>query len=233
VDLKEEHRTLSLREPEIELAGETVRLLPECALYWASSKTVIIADLHLGKSSSMRAESIPIPEGTTNEDLCRLDSLLTRTGARRLLILGDVVHARLGLTGELRQRLEIWRSSWRQVSVLVVRGNHDKHAGELPKKLAVCYQDAPLYEVPFAFSHYPGRFENFYNLAGHVHPAVKLAGAGGQSERLPCFLFGERSGVIPAFGTLTGNLTVRPTAGERVFVVADQQVLQVSGGVVE
>jgi metallophosphoesterase superfamily enzyme len=64
-------------------------------------------------------------------------------------------------------------------------------------------------------------------LAGHLHPAVALGGPGRQRERLPCFLFGPRRGILPAFGSFTGAATVRPTAGERVFVVAGDEVLQV------
>jgi metallophosphoesterase superfamily enzyme len=66
-----------------------------------------------------------------------------------------------------------------------------------------------------------------YALAGHIHPAVRLTERGGQSLRLPCFWFGARVGVLPAFGAFTGSARVRPRAGDQVFVVADGEVIGV------
>jgi hypothetical protein len=47
--------------------------------------------------------------------------------------------------------------------------------------------------------------------------------------RLPCFHFGERVGVLPAFGEFTGMHAVRRAAGERIFVVAGDAVRQLPG----
>ena len=65
-----------------------------------------------------------------------------------------------------------------------------------------------------------------YALAGHVHPAVRLRGEG-ESLRLPCFWFGARYGVLPAFGAFTGTAEVRPREGDQVFVIAEDEVLRV------
>ncbi|MGB3619143.1 MAG: phosphoesterase, partial [Catalinimonas sp.] len=65
-----------------------------------------------------------------------------------------------------------------------------------------------------------------YALAGHLHPAVRLNG-GGASLRLPCYWFGAQQGLLPAFGAFTGTATVRPRAGDGVFVIAEEQVMQV------
>ena len=67
-------------------------------------------------------------------------------------------------------------------------------------------------------------------LAGHIHPAISLAGPGRQRERLPCFLFGERIGLLPAFGDFTGGATVRPRPGDRVFGVAGDEVVPIRTG---
>jgi metallophosphoesterase superfamily enzyme len=65
-------------------------------------------------------------------------------------------------------------------------------------------------------------------LAGHIHPAISLSGPGGQHERLPCFLFGERIGLLPAFGGFTGGATVRPRRGDRVFALAGEEVVLIT-----
>ena len=65
----------------IELAGESVSLLPERAIYWPREGALIVADLHWGKAASFRAAGVPIPSGTTSADLARLNRALDRTGA--------------------------------------------------------------------------------------------------------------------------------------------------------
>jgi metallophosphoesterase superfamily enzyme len=63
-------------------------------------------------------------------------------------------------------------------------------------------------------------------MAGHLHPAVRLAGRGGQSLALPCFYFGHAYAVLPAFGDFTGTALVSPRPGERVVVVADDTLIE-------
>ncbi len=51
---------------------------------------------------------------------------------------------------------------------------------------------------------------------------------GRQRLKLPGFWFGPRVGVLPAFGEFTGGAVVTPRPGDRVFVVAGDQVVPVS-----
>src|SRR5919112_4797670 len=78
------------------IAGEQIYLLSERAIYWPGASTLVVADLHWGKASTFRAVGIPIPIGTTSDDLARLDSALQRTQARRMVVLGDLFHAKAG-----------------------------------------------------------------------------------------------------------------------------------------
>src|ERR671921_286637 len=78
------------------IAGEQIYLLPERAIFWPGASTLVVADLHWGKASTFRAVGIPIPIGTTSDDLARLDSALQRTHARRMVVLGDLFHAKAG-----------------------------------------------------------------------------------------------------------------------------------------
>jgi metallophosphoesterase superfamily enzyme len=112
------------------------------------------------------------------------------------------------------------------VQVQVVRGNHDRHAGDAPADLGFEPVEEPFPDGPFRLKHFPDPEPDGYVLAGHLHPAVQLRG-GGERLRLPCFYFGARVGILPSFGALTGSATVRPRMGDRVFVVADGEVLEV------
>jgi DNA ligase-associated metallophosphoesterase len=218
----------------ISLAGESVTLLAERALFWEGAGTLLAADVHLGKAAAFRAAAIPLPGGTTTAALVRLTSALARTGARRLVLLGDFFHARSGRAVRTLAAIAEWRERHADLEILLVRGNHDRGAGDPPREWRFDCRDEPWAETPFAFRHYPEQpadpAENSpgYVLAGHLHPAVALAGPGRQRERLPCFLFGERVGILPAFGDFTGGAAVRPRPGDRVFAVAGDEVVPIA-----
>ena len=214
-------------EAEIVVAGETLRLLPERAVWWPARDTLFVADAHWGKAATFRASGIFVPRGTTLEGLSRLDSALQRTEARRIVFLGDYLHARQGRVRGTLGALAAWRDAHADIELLLVRGNHDRGAGDPPCETGVECVDPPVLEPPFVLSHHPGSSANGYVLAGHVHPAVRLAGRGRQRARLPCFWFTAGGAVLPAFGDFTGTAVVQPQAGDRVFVVATERVVEI------
>jgi DNA ligase-associated metallophosphoesterase len=213
----------------VELAGETVRLLPERALWWPRAEALLVADLHWGKDATFAAHGVPLPAGTTGSDLARLDRALARTGARTLVILGDLLHARPGRVAPLFDALAEWRAAHAALEVVAVRGNHDRHAGDPPASLRIAVEDGPVSMPPFALRHEPepGRHESAYVLGGHLHPVMRLAGPARLRERLPCFLLGPRVGVLPAFSEFTGGHDVRPRPGDRAWVVAGDEVVPI------
>ena len=185
---------ISMSDVSLTLAGEQVYLMSERALYWPGTSTLVVADLHWGKASTFRAAGIPIPIGTTSDDLARLDSALQRTGARRMVVLGDLFHAKAGrIASHTLAELRRWRSLAGTFEILLVRGNHDRHAGDPPKDLQINCVNAPAFVPPFVFRHEPVEEEGAYGLAGHVHPALTLVGRGLQRETLPCFLVGQHA----------------------------------------
>ena len=211
------------------IAGEEIYLLAERALWWPNASTLIVADLHWGKASTFRAAGIPIPIGTTSDDLARLDCALIRTGARRMVVLGDLFHAKAGrIASHTLAELRRWRSLAAPVEILLVRGNHDRHAGDPPTDLRINCVNAPAFVPPFVFRHEPVAKGDAYGLAGHVHPGITLLGRGLQQETLPCFLIGQTGALIPAFGSFTGFGTVEPGVGDRAFVTVEGEVLEVS-----
>ena len=218
-----------MSDVSLTLAGEQVSLMSERALYWPGTSTLVVADLHCGKASTFRAAGIPIPIGTTSDDLARLDSALRRTGARRMVVLGDLFHAKAGrVASHTLAELRRWRSLAGTFEILLIRGNHDRHAGDPPKDLQINCVNAPAFVPPFIFRHEPADEEGAYGLAGHVHPALTLVGRGLQRETLPCFLVGQHRMILPAFGSFTGCGVVQPGPGERAYVVAEDEVLEVT-----
>ena len=47
-------------------------LSPQRVMYWEKQKTLIIADLHIGKTGHFRKSGIPVPQNVFKEDLQRL-----------------------------------------------------------------------------------------------------------------------------------------------------------------
>lgn len=210
----------------IEVRGERLQLLPERAVYWDRTKTLLVADAHVGKAATFRAASIPVPRGTTMEGIARLDALVRATGAARIVFLGDFLHARAGRAPETLDAFQRWHDANPAIRLVLVRGNHDRQAGDPPPGLGVECVDAPLVESPFVMTHHPGRSVEGYVLAGHIHPGIPLRGMARQRERLPCFWFSADCAVLPAFGDFTGLAEIAPVEGDRVFVIAGPDVVE-------
>lgn len=208
----------------VKVAGEAIVLLPERAAYWPSRRTLLVADAHIGKAATFRAGSIPVPRGTTKEGLDRLDAAVTRSGATRVVFLGDLLHAREGRDPDTLGLLARWRQSRVELELVLVRGNHDRGAGDPPGDTGIRCVDAPMIEGPFALAHYPRPVDAGYVIGGHLHPAAILRGAARQRERLACFWIGAKAMVLPAFGDFTGLADVIPEEGDEVHVIADGRV---------
>jgi len=212
----------------IEVAGEELSLMADRSVYWPKAATLLVADAHVGKAATFRAGGIFVPRGTTSGTLARLDAGLAGTGATRLIFLGDLLHAREGRSPETLRVVGDWRAAHASLDVTLVRGNHDRSAGDPPHSLGIRCVDAPLLDGPFAFAHHPTTIDGCYVLAGHVHPAVRLSGPGRQYARLPCFWVRTTGAVLPAFGDFTGTGIIEPADDDRVYAVAGESVVEVA-----
>ncbi|SHG49793.1 ligase-associated DNA damage response endonuclease PdeM [Massilia sp. CF038] len=207
----------------VTLAGETVLLLPEKAVYWPRHKMLIIADIHFGKAAAFRAQGVPVPRGTTSENLAGLDRLMSQNEVAHILFLGDFLHARAAHASATLTAMLAWRARHPALQLTLVRGNHDKHAGDPAAALAIHMVDEPHVVDGFAFCHHPDIAAPAYVMAGHVHPVFVLSSRL-DSLRLPCFLAGETRMILPSFGAFTGGHPIQPVAGEQVFVSSGEAI---------
>lgn len=209
---------------ELPFAGERLLLTPQRGVWWPERRTLLVADLHLGKAATFRAAAIPIPDAT-HEDLARLDSLLARTGATELVILGDLIHARRGRCETTFEAVTRWRSRRPDLSVRLVRGNHDLRAGPPPAawSFEVLAEDAEL--GPFALRHYPDPIGR-PALAGHLHPKIRLE-HGGDRLDLPCYLLRRDVLVLPAFTQFSDSTRIRREPADAVFAIGGDEVFRI------
>lgn len=207
----------------VEVAGESLLLLPEKAIYWPRERMLIIADIHFGKAAAFRALGVPVPRGTTSENLAGLDALVAAHDVRQVAFLGDFLHARAAHASSTQLAMLAWRGRHPDLALMLVRGNHDLRAGDPAAALGMALVDEPHAIGPFAFCHHPGVDAAGYGLAGHVHPVYVLA-TRFDALRLPCFVVGEQGLILPSFGAFTGGHAVKPGPGDHIYVTSGDAV---------
>jgi DNA ligase-associated metallophosphoesterase len=205
------------------LAGEMTLLLPEKALYWPREKMLVIADIHFGKAAAFRSLGIPVPSGTTTQNLDALDELVREHSAEHILFLGDFLHARAAHAASTQAALLAWRQRNPQLTLTLVRGNHDKHAGDPGAVLKIDMVDEPHTVGALSFCHHPDIAAPGYVLAGHVHPAYRLV-TRFDALRLPCFVVGATRMILPSFGAFTGGHTITREEGESIYVTSGEAI---------
>jgi DNA ligase-associated metallophosphoesterase len=205
------------------LGDEQLVLLPQKAAFWPRERMLIIADIHFGKAAAFRSFGIPVPKGTTTENLQALDALIELTGANHVLFLGDFLHARAAHAASTQAAMLAWRRRRCDLILTLVRGNHDKHAGDPARELGIDLVDEPYTVGPYSFCHHPDIAAPCYVLAGHVHPVYVLA-TRSDALRLPCFIAGPTRMILPSFGAFTGGHALKPEPGERIWVSSGEAV---------
>lgn len=196
---------------EITLGGVACALDLSGALYMPHEDTLVVADLHLEKGSSLARRGSLLPPYDTRTTLLALGGVIGRYNPRRVVALGDSFHdvggpERLGdgdagmLAALQAGREWVW-----------IVGNHDPSLpealpGDVVAELAV--GDLVLRHAPEAGA--------ACELAGHLHPVGKVVRRGGGVRRR-CFVTDGRRCVMPAFGAYAGGLNVCDPAFQPLF----------------
>ena len=206
---------------------QSFELMPERAIHWLNESTLIVTDLHLGKSGHFRKSGIAAPHQINQTNIKRLDSLVNQLKPDRLLILGDLFHS--DVNREWFQ-FEDWRANYPQLNVVLVAGNHDSLQDSFYEKANLdVYND--LTEGNFRFIHDSSAIaisEFEYLFSGHVHPGVKLRGKGRQSIKLPCFYQTKNQLILPAFGEFTGLFVLSEEKAKCIYPIAENEIIQLN-----
>jgi uncharacterized protein len=202
---------------------EVLLLLPQKAIFWENTATLIVADVHLGKVGHFRKAGIAIPKAMEQEDLAVLSDLIGEHNPKRIIFLGDFFHSDMNNDWDW---IVMWRDLFKEVEMVLVRGNHDIIHDRYYHRLGFKILES-LSEGPFLFTHEPVNREDTqeYVISGHIHPGVKLRGKGRQSAVLPCYCFGPKQGLLPSFGKFTGKFCIRHREDDQVFGIVRNRVL--------
>lgn len=202
--------------------NQQLELLPQKAIYWHETQTIIISDIHLGKASHFRKNGLPIPLESGMEDLRMLEVLIIKYKPLRVLLLGDLFHS------ELNREWLIFGTLLRKYSDILfelVRGNHDILNAHHYDYFNIRLHENTLIESGIIFSHEKVKIQSDqFSISGHIHPGYKLYGKARQSLALPCFYRENNTLIMPAFGRLTGLFYMPSTNYSEIFVVSDNNV---------
>jgi DNA ligase-associated metallophosphoesterase len=212
---------------KISVNNELLELFPQKAILWHRKRMLLIADAHLGKINHFRKNGVAVPTAAARQNLEDLVTLVHLTAPERVLFLGDLFHSGYNYEWEALQQVI---RGFPGVHFELVEGNHDILEKIHYELTGMQLHGAQLEEWPFVFTHHPMERvpPGQYNLAGHLHPGITLYGNAKQGIKLPCFVFSSQQAICPAFGVFTGLAAVHPAKTDRVFVVADNEVVEVT-----
>jgi len=202
-------------------------LSPERVMFWEKQKTLIIADLHIGKTGHFRKSGIPVPQNVFKEDLQRLFTQILFFKAEKVIIAGDLSHSKSNKEIDLFKK---WRNDLDSLEIILVNGNHDILEEKWYEEMKIERTDR-LDIGNFSFCHDPVeafvKDQQHYTFCGHLHPGVSIRGRGRQVLQFPCFYFGNNTGILPAFSRFTGCVNVNAQKGENVFAIIENGIMQV------
>jgi putative SbcD/Mre11-related phosphoesterase len=191
--------------------------------------TLVIADLHIGVEFEFYSSGIKIPSNTKSM-LREIESLADFTGAKKLVILGDLKHKVPGTTRqELREVPDFLHALGARLDVSVVPGNHDGKLKNLIPGNVRLRSGRGFGEGECYFLHgnsWPAEefLEKKYVFVGHEHPQIEFRDALGHRFTEPVWIRAELDGkkirkkyksapgklpeliMVPRFNRLSGGI---------------------------
>jgi uncharacterized protein len=213
---------------KIDVLGHELLLHPLKFVYWQEKEMLICADLHIGKGRHFTNGGITMPGMLNRNNFWRLSAAFALYKPKVFMVLGDMVHS---VSNPEWDEFYDFLDNYPQMKRILVRGNHELYDDATFQNFGFDVHHKLVMEH-FVFTHEPMEQneigEDLYNMCGHVHPAIRMHGDGRQSLRAACFWFGAQQAVLPAFGEFTGTYTIKPKREDRVFVVAENEVISVT-----
>lgn len=215
---------------EHRFGDSTFYLSSEKVIFWKEQKSLIVADIHLGKTGHFRKSGIGVPARASKEDLHRLFTMISFFRAEQLIVVGDMFHSKHNKELDLFKK---WRIDCSSLSIELIRGNHDVISEQWCRDAGITTFETKTYENRFLFVHDCSSVGDvsdgeLFVFSGHVHPAVHLKGGSRQSLRFPCYHFKKGHALLPAFSHFSGNMIIRPSKDDEVFAVVDKYLVKIA-----
>ena len=175
---------------------------PSAALWLGESRSLLIADVHLGYSWAQRrrGELGPLADFRAREKLL---TTVEELQPCRIVFLGDLVHAPRPCEQERVWLEETLRALLNRAEIIAVRGNHDRafgrDFGHLPIERCDFWTAPGLTAVHGDRLNLAPLGDTQTLIAGHLHPCLGVRDASGASHNFPVFLANRHCVVLPAF----------------------------------
>lgn len=198
-------------------------------IFWEDKKTLILSDLHFGKTGHFRKAGIAIPQNVYKEDLQRLVSSIQHFNPSQLIIAGDLFHSQENKELDWFKR---WRADLSTIHIQLIKGNHDILHNQWYEEAGMTVHNEELIINDFSFrhDHIPESAANGpqpFSFTGHIHPGISIHGSAKQSLHFPCFYFTNNHCVLPAFSRFTGTHSIEPQKGDAVFAIVKDSVMKI------
>jgi len=210
--------------------NQTFWVSPERCLFWEEENTLIVSDLHLGKTGHFRKAGIAVPQSIYKADLQRLIAQLYLFKVDRLIIVGDLTHSTANKELDLFLK---WRRDFSLLHVELIKGNHDILDNNWYDIAQINVHSWKMVTPQFVFLHdlkaqnkLTGEEQKLYAFTGHLHPGIGIRGKGKQSLTFPCFYFAKAFCVLPAFSRFTGTYLVNPEEEETAFAIVEDNIVR-------
>ena len=187
------------------------------AVWLPRSRSLAVADLHLGEAWVRRARGQLVPLGVADTTVARLRSLLESYRPERLVLLGDIVHAALPLDGIQSAVQELAALEREGLVMDWCLGNHDRQLSRQLTRWGIAVRTAAQVNLPEAMlyhgdqqpepSHHEGATD-VWKIHGHLHPALVLDDGVATRAKVPCFLVAPGRLVLPAFSEMAAGSAV-------------------------
>ncbi len=210
---------------EIIVQNEVLILSALRAIYWPRKKTLMLADMHLGKTGYFRSKGIPIPATVMDADLQRLSVLIDSYQPETIVIAGDMFHHDYNADIDC---FAAWRQQYSATEFVLVPGNHDKLLNINYQTLNIQLTEKRHCLDPFTIIHEPGKGADSFMISGHIHPGYTMMGRARQTLRLPCFIVGQQQIILPAFSLFTGLYTGHQAAdAHSYYLIGNESIFKV------
>ncbi len=204
---------MNLIEQPICFAGNDLLLNNQRSIYWQAQNALILSDLHSGKSAHFRKHGMAIPSYLHYSDLERLQFLIQHYQPKKIIIVGDLVHAAGNKEVIDFKRLT---STFSTIDFHLIKGNHDRISEKLIKDLGIASVTENLVIDTIQFVHEPNSNNNIPTISGHIHPGIQIPLLKNSRKNLPCFVVQSSQIILPAFSKFTG-LDIKTTFKDANF----------------
>tara|TARA_B100000963_G_C22545946_1_gene634427 strand:- start:155 stop:838 length:684 start_codon:yes stop_codon:yes gene_type:complete len=170
------------------------------------TNTIVIADIHLGKGTSLNKNGIQVPPYDIKETLQRLNDIVDEYNPSKVISLGDSFHDKFSIINMEKSDLNELKKITKRVNFFWINGNHDQDLIGKDKIGGIFFDSYK--ENNFYFRHIKTKNKtNSYQFSGHFHPKVSIK-INNSRFFYKCFIVSKDFCILPSFGYYTGGLDV-------------------------